>query len=204
VAVHDHFVCVCQRRANSCSARDRRSGIRPPRTRDPGLFFSFRARADWRMFRQVLLCPYGWVWWEDHRECFYSFRAICWRGHIPAGVLWDDDCMYTAHRFSNLASGNPQLPLFFDFQGWVRGGGSNFFTPQPWPKVGSVVERSRSVPWLYAMNVCTHSYTLVWQLSAILPVLLTSTDNRYCVPKSQSMKRFTFVPQRLARLGSIY
>jgi alpha-N-acetylglucosaminidase len=47
--------------------------------------------------------------------------------------------------------------------GWPRGGGNHIFTPSPWPKVGGApVIRKRSVPWSYIMNVCTHSYSLVW------------------------------------------
>ena len=46
--------------------------------------------------------------------------------------------------------------------GWPRGGGQNVFTPQPWPKVGAPLKRTRSAPWSYIMNVCTHSYSLVW------------------------------------------
>mmetsp|Transcript_126804 Transcript_126804/g.370703 ORF Transcript_126804/g.370703 Transcript_126804/m.370703 type:complete len:809 (+) Transcript_126804:82-2508(+) len=46
--------------------------------------------------------------------------------------------------------------------GWPRGGGSNVFLPRVWPKIGTAVTRSRSVPWSYMMNVCTHSYSLVW------------------------------------------
>lgn len=50
--------------------------------------------------------------------------------------------------------------------GWPRGGGSNVFTPKVWPQVGassaSPIVRRRAVPWSYMMNVCTHSYSLVW------------------------------------------
>ena len=47
--------------------------------------------------------------------------------------------------------------------GWPRGGGSNVFVPDTWPKVGtSGVVRRRNVPWSYMMNVCTHSYSLPW------------------------------------------
>eukprot|EP01127_Copromyxa_protea_P020347 TRINITY_DN6809_c0_g1_i1.p1 TRINITY_DN6809_c0_g1~~TRINITY_DN6809_c0_g1_i1.p1 ORF type:complete len:867 (-),score=166.22 TRINITY_DN6809_c0_g1_i1:45-2645(-) len=46
--------------------------------------------------------------------------------------------------------------------GWPRGGGSNIFKPITWPSVGSVVSKQRIVPWSYMMNVCTHSYSLVW------------------------------------------
>ena len=32
-----------------------------------------------------------------------------------------------------------------------------------WPKIGAQpVARRRLVPWSYFMNVCTHSYSLVW------------------------------------------
>ena len=45
--------------------------------------------------------------------------------------------------------------------GWPRGGGSRILKPAGgWPDV--VVEKKRIVPWSYAMNVCTHSYSLVW------------------------------------------
>ncbi len=47
--------------------------------------------------------------------------------------------------------------------GWSRGGGSNIFTPNPWPAIGgSGLSQARSVPYSYIENVCTHSYSLVW------------------------------------------
>ena len=54
--------------------------------------------------------------------------------------------------------------------GWPRGGGSNVFIPRSelslsgWPKIpgGAIIARHRAVPWSYIMNVCTHSYSLVW------------------------------------------
>ena len=46
--------------------------------------------------------------------------------------------------------------------GWPRGGGSNVFIPQVWASVGGVVTKRRNTPWSYIMNVCTHSYSLVW------------------------------------------
>ena len=48
--------------------------------------------------------------------------------------------------------------------GWKRGGGSNIFIPadDKWPMVGAAVSRRRNTPWSYFMNVCTHSYSLVW------------------------------------------
>ena len=47
--------------------------------------------------------------------------------------------------------------------GWVRGGGSNTFVPKQWPKIGATpVSGRRNTPWSYMMNVCTHSYSLVW------------------------------------------
>ena len=46
--------------------------------------------------------------------------------------------------------------------GWPRGGGSNIFTPSPWPAVGSTLARRRVAPYSYIENVCTHSYSLVW------------------------------------------
>ena len=49
--------------------------------------------------------------------------------------------------------------------GWPRGGGSHIYNPPAnnWPLVGStpIVQR-RNTPWSYFMNVCTHSYSLVW------------------------------------------
>jgi hypothetical protein len=57
--------------------------------------------------------------------------------------------------------------LRFDFLwshsvGWPRGGGSHLTLPTTWPLLGSAVTRARIVPWSYIMNVCTHSYSLVW------------------------------------------
>ena len=47
--------------------------------------------------------------------------------------------------------------------GWPRGGGSHVFVPDQWPTIGnSGLRKERAVPWSYLMNVCTHSYTLVW------------------------------------------
>jgi hypothetical protein len=46
--------------------------------------------------------------------------------------------------------------------GWPRGGGSNIFIPSAWPAVGARRARTRIAPWSYFMNVCTHSYSLVW------------------------------------------
>jgi alpha-N-acetylglucosaminidase len=47
--------------------------------------------------------------------------------------------------------------------GWPSGGGSRIIVPDPWPKIGSnPVVKKRAVPWSYFMNVCTHSYSLVW------------------------------------------
>ena len=46
--------------------------------------------------------------------------------------------------------------------GWVRGGGNNIFTPSSWPVIGAPVSQARAVPYSYYMNVCTHSYSLVW------------------------------------------
>lgn len=46
--------------------------------------------------------------------------------------------------------------------GWPRGGGVRLPRPAAWPRVGAPVARSRVAPWSFAMNVCTHSYTLVW------------------------------------------
>ena len=47
--------------------------------------------------------------------------------------------------------------------GWPRGGGSNVFTPSSWPAVGPApITRGRLTPMSYIMNVCTHSYSLVW------------------------------------------
>ena len=47
--------------------------------------------------------------------------------------------------------------------GWTRGGGSNLFVPRSWPAIGGgAVTKKRLVPWSYMMNICTHSYSLVW------------------------------------------
>ena len=44
--------------------------------------------------------------------------------------------------------------------GWPRGGGSRVFLPDAWPR--PTVTARRNTPWSYIMNVCTHSYSLVW------------------------------------------
>ncbi len=51
--------------------------------------------------------------------------------------------------------------------GWTRGGGnSGVHVPeQGWPTLansGGAATRCRHADWLYFMNVCTHSYSLVW------------------------------------------
>jgi alpha-N-acetylglucosaminidase len=48
--------------------------------------------------------------------------------------------------------------------GWKRGGGSHIYVPAAgsWPAVVKTAARRRNVPWSYFMNVCTHSYSLVW------------------------------------------
>ena len=46
--------------------------------------------------------------------------------------------------------------------GWERGGGRRLPRPAAWPRVGAVRVASRVAPFSFAMNVCTHSYTLVW------------------------------------------
>lgn len=52
--------------------------------------------------------------------------------------------------------------LNFTF-GWPRGGGNRVFTPAAYPRPPAGGEaRARIVRWSYIMNVCTHSYSLVW------------------------------------------
>jgi hypothetical protein len=46
--------------------------------------------------------------------------------------------------------------------GWPRGGGQNLVMPKSWPKLGRKLAKQRNTPWSYIMNVCTHSYSLVW------------------------------------------
>ncbi|CAB9526585.1 Alpha-N-acetylglucosaminidase (NAGLU) tim-barrel domain [Seminavis robusta] len=50
--------------------------------------------------------------------------------------------------------------------GWERIGGSvrNLALPDgsAWPVVPQPIRKQRRVPWSYLMNVCTHSYSLVW------------------------------------------
>ena len=49
--------------------------------------------------------------------------------------------------------------------GWPRGGGSHVVAPQTWPAMaasGGPVTRCRRAKHSYFMNVCTHSYSLVW------------------------------------------
>ena len=46
--------------------------------------------------------------------------------------------------------------------GWPRGGGSHVPSPSTWPKVSATVKHERAAPISYIMNVCTHSYSLVW------------------------------------------
>ena len=46
--------------------------------------------------------------------------------------------------------------------GWKRGGGSNIFIPKEWPAISETITMKRNAPYSYMMNVCTHSYSLVW------------------------------------------
>ena len=47
--------------------------------------------------------------------------------------------------------------------GWPRGGGSNVFVPDEWPSIGPApLVKQRNSAFSYLMNVCTHSYSLVW------------------------------------------
>jgi hypothetical protein len=46
--------------------------------------------------------------------------------------------------------------------GWPRGGGSRFPRPTSWPPIGRVIVQPRLTPVSWTMNVCTHSYTLLW------------------------------------------
>jgi len=49
--------------------------------------------------------------------------------------------------------------------GWPRGGGFRLSVPKPWPRLGAsggAVTRCRRAAYSYFMNVCTHSYSLVW------------------------------------------
>lgn len=49
--------------------------------------------------------------------------------------------------------------------GWDRVGGSvrNVTLPSGnWPVLNQPIQKHRRVPWSYLMNVCTHSYSLVW------------------------------------------
>ena len=49
--------------------------------------------------------------------------------------------------------------------GWPRGGGSRVEMPDSWPTMassGGAGTRCRRAPYSYFMNVCTHSYSLVW------------------------------------------
>ena len=48
--------------------------------------------------------------------------------------------------------------------GWPRGGGSRGVDklPPSWPAVGTPLLKRRAVPISHIMNVCTHSYSLVW------------------------------------------
>lgn len=46
--------------------------------------------------------------------------------------------------------------------GWPMGGGSRVVVPEKWPSLPEKIRKTRAVPWSYFMNVCTHSYSLVW------------------------------------------
>eukprot|EP00943_MAST-04B_sp_MAST-4B-sp1_P005917 g5917.t1 len=46
--------------------------------------------------------------------------------------------------------------------GWPRGGGSRIYIPKEWPLVTTKLTMKRNAEFSYMMNVCTHSYSLVW------------------------------------------
>eukprot|EP01047_Picozoa_sp_COSAG01_P003259 COSAG01_NODE_95_length_26957_cov_48.328617_6_plen_171_part_00 len=73
--------------------------------------------------------------------------------------------------------------------GWPRGGGSHIFKPAGgWPALPAVT-RKRAVPWSYAMNVCTHSYSLVWygwpEWEAFIDWMALSGINNYLAETGQ-------------------
>lgn len=97
-----------------------------------------------------------------------TMAATCGATQPPCFSLADGDegkVHVTASSASELSAGvgaylMDYCQLTF---GWPRGGGSHVFTPSPWPRVGSTpITRRRSAQWSYLMNVCTHSYSLVW------------------------------------------
>jgi hypothetical protein len=95
-----------------------------------------------------------------------ALTAKCPGSEGPCYSLADHDGVVkvTATGASELASGvGHYLRDYCNMSiGWERGGGSNLFIPTQWPKIGQPVMRRRNTPWSYMMNVCTHSYSLVW------------------------------------------
>ena len=90
---------------------------------------------------------------EDDASSEHSFRIEAKGGKVSI----------SASGTNELAAGlGHYLREFCDCViGWPRGGGSRVAKPAGgWPD--AAVSRKRSVPWSYAMNVCTHSYSLVW------------------------------------------
>lgn len=96
-----------------------------------------------------------------------QLAQTCLHAEAPCYSLEDDGdkIKVTATGAAELAAG---IGFYFREHcnmviGWPRGGGSNVFIPSAWPKVGSKpVVGKRNTPWSYMMNVCTHSYSLVW------------------------------------------
>jgi hypothetical protein len=96
-----------------------------------------------------------------------ELAETCPGAEPPCFVLTDDGdkVKVTATGAAELASG---IGVYFRERcnmviGWPRGGGSNVFIPSAWPKIGSTpLVGKRNTPWSYMMNVCTHSYSLVW------------------------------------------
>jgi hypothetical protein len=84
---------------------------------------------------------------EDNRDDRRLLVMAASAPELSVGLGW-----YLLRQFCNMTIG------------WPRGGGSNLFLPKPdWPSIGKMpICKRRIVPWNYLMNVCTHSYSLVW------------------------------------------
>ena len=87
----------------------------------------------------------------------------------PCFVLSDGEPGGAALRLA--ASGVPELAAGLGLYlrevanqtvGWPRGGGLRLAPPAVWPPLGAPLAARRSVNITWFMNVCTHSYSVVW------------------------------------------
>ena len=115
-------------------------------------------------------------------------------------------CVYAEHSnvlikarsFSDLTAGIGYYLKYSNITiGWRYGGGSHVKIPDHWPDL--VVQKQRSVPYSSFLNVCTHSYSLVWyneaDWSALIDWLALSGINNILALTGQEYIQWLVFPQ---------